>query len=190
MEFFPLFAIAVGLAMDAFAVSIAVGVALGCTLTVGHAFRLALSFGAFQCFMTIAGWFAGQSIQKVIASFDHWIALVLLLFIGGKMIYEALRNHTSEVLECDPTVGVNVVFLSVSTSIDALAVGITLGVIRSDIWVPSLVIGLVAAAFTTIGITLGRWIGLLFSRRIEIVGGVILIGIGLKIVIDHLTHGI
>lgn len=188
MLIFELFAIAVGLAMDAFAVSIATGIRLGCVT--GHqTFRMAFHFGLFQFMMPIIGWYAGNAAQRFISGFDHWVALVLLVFIGGKMVYEAFEENSSAESSGDPTRGMRLVALSVATSIDALAVGLSLGVLRLGIWMPSILIGVVAAAFTTLGIKLGCRLGLLFSKRMEIVGGLILIGIGVKIVLDHTVFG-
>ncbi len=189
MLLFELFAIAVGLAMDAFAVSIAAGIRLGCVS--GHqTFRMAFHFGLFQFMMPVIGWYAGNAAQRFISGFDHWIALVLLAFIGGKMVYEAFEEgDASGEAASDPTRGMRLVALSVATSIDALAVGLSLGVLHMGIWLPSILIGVVAAAFTTLGIKLGCRFGLLFSKRMEIIGGLILIGIGVKIVLDHTVFG-
>lgn len=185
MPLFELFAIAVGLAMDAFAVSIATGVRLG-YVTGRQTFRMAFHFGLFQCMMPIFGWYAGISAQRYISVFDHWIAFSLLGFIGGKMIWEALRHGDSKETNAgDPTRGASLIGLAVATSIDALAVGLSLGVLHLGIWLPSILIGIVAAAFTTIGIRLGCRLGILFSKRMEVIGGLILIGIGVKIVLDH-----
>lgn len=186
MEYISIIAIAVGLAMDAFAVSVATGIRLGCDLRYHHTARLAFSFGFFQFFMTFLGWLMGSSVEKVISSFDHWIAMGLLVIIGGKMIIDSLKSGEGEEIKCDPTTGLSLLVLSVSTSIDALAVGISLGVLHSGIWYQSIIIGIVAAAFTIAGMKLGEKIGILFSHRIEILGGLILIGIGLKIFFEHI----
>ena len=189
MLIFELFAIAVGLAMDAFAVSIAAGIQLGC-VTGRQTFRMAFHFGLFQFFMPVIGWYAGNAAQRFISGFDHWVALGLLGFIGGKMVHGALGREDSEAeASCDPTKGMRLAGLSVATSIDALAVGLSLGVLRMGIWLPSVLIGVVAAAFTTLGIKLGCRFGLLFGKRMELIGGLILIGIGVKIVLDHTVFG-
>lgn len=186
MPFFELIAIAVGLAMDAFAVSIATGIRLGCA-TGRQTFRMAFHFGFFQFMMPILGWAAGTFAGRFISAFDHWVAMALLVFIGGKMIYEAghTEHETEKASSADPTRGATLIGLAVATSIDALAVGLSLGVLNLGIVFPSVVIGLVAAAFSTVGIKLGCRIGVLFSRRMEILGGLILIGIGIKIVLEH-----
>jgi putative Mn2+ efflux pump MntP len=181
-----LLGIAVGLAMDAFAVAIGAGLQL-CHVTRRQTFRLAWHFGLFQAFMPVLGWLAGLTLVDYIAPVDHWIAFGLLGFIGGKMIYEALRRPEEDVDRCDPTKGWSLVMLSVATSIDALAVGLSLALLGIDIWYPALVIGIVAGALTVAGLELGTRFGALLGRRMEVVGGVILIGIGVKILLEHLT---
>jgi len=190
METLTILAIAIGLAMDAFAVSIATGIKLGSSVRVHHILRLAFFFGFFQFIMTVLGWLSGYSVESFIKTFDHWIAITLLGFIGGKMIFEALREDKPSELPVDPTRGVILLGLSIATSIDAFAVGVSLGVLNAGIWSPSIIIGLVAAAFTTAGINFGSRIGIYVSRKIEILGGIILIGIGLKICIEHIIKGI
>lgn len=190
METLYIFAIAVGLAMDAFAVSVATGIKLGYSVNIHHTFRLAFNFGFFQFIMTVLGWYLGYSVERVIKVYDHWFAMVLLVFIGVKMIFESFRNEESSDIECDPTKGINILFLSIATSIDAFAVGLSLGVLNSGIWYPSIIIGLVAAVFTTLGMKLGSRVGITFSHRIEILGGIILIVIGMKIFVEHIISGI
>lgn len=185
MSTLTLIGIAIGLAMDAFAVAIGAGLQL-CQVTKRQTFRLAWHFGLFQAFMPILGWLAGLTLVDYIAPVDHWIAFGLLGFIGGKMIYEALKEE-EQPDRCDPTKGWTLVMLSIATSIDALAVGLSLALLGVDIWYPALVIGIVAGALTIVGLELGTRFGALLGRRMEIVGGVILIGIGLKILIEHLT---
>jgi len=172
--------------MDAFAVAIGVGLTLG-TVSLRQTFRLSYHFGLFQALMPIAGWLAGRSIVAWIAPFDHWVAFALLAAIGGKMIYEALGERDEEAQRKDPTKGASLVVLSVATSIDALAVGLSLALLGTAIWYPALVIGIVALVFTAVGLHLGRRFGALLGRRMEIVGGLILVAIGLRILIDHLA---
>jgi putative Mn2+ efflux pump MntP len=172
--------------MDAFAVAIVTGLALR-PLTGRHVFRLAFHFGLFQGLMPTIGWLAGSAVHKYIAAFDHWVAFGLLAFVGGKMIWGSLRAHEAERSSAsDPTSGWSLVVLSVATSLDALAVGLTLAVIGSPIVLPAIVIGIVAAAFTAIGMALGRTIGARWGKRVEVVGGLILWAIGARIVIEHL----
>lgn len=181
-----LIGIAIGLAMDAFAVAIASGLTLG-KVSARQTFRLAWHFGLFQALMPVIGWLAGLTVSPWIAPVDHWIAFGLLAAIGGKMIYEALRHDQEERERTDPTKGWSLILLSIATSIDALAVGLSLALLDVAIWYPAVVIGLVAGAFTAAGLHLGRRFGSLLGRRMEIVGGVILVGIGVRILVEHLT---
>jgi len=181
-----LLGIALGLAMDAFAVAIGTGLQL-CEVTRRQTFRLAWHFGLFQAFMPIIGWLAGLTLVAYIAPVDAWIAFGLLAFIGGKMIYEAFKGKDDEGDRCDPTKGWSLVVLSIATSIDALAVGLSLAVLGVSIWYPALVIGVVAGVLTVIGLYLGKRFGALLGRQMEALGGLVLIGIGVKILVDHLT---
>jgi manganese efflux pump family protein len=185
MGWITLIGIAVALAMDAFAVAIAAGLQLR-PLTGGQVFRLSFCFGLFQAVMPILGWLAGTTVQRHIAAYDHWVAFALLGFIGGKMIYESLHHGEAERAGADPTRGWTLIVLSFATSIDALAVGLSLALLEVGVWVPSLVIGLVCAGFTATGMLIGWRVGQAWSRRVELVGGLVLIGIGVKIVIEHL----
>lgn len=185
MEWFSLIAVAVALAMDAFAVAVVTGLTVK-ALTKRHVFRLSFHFGLFQFLMPLIGWAAGSAVQQYIAGFDHWVAFGLLGFVGGHMIWSSMWGHEEERRTSgDPTSGWSLVVLSIATSIDALAVGLSLAIIGSTIVLPALVIGVVAACFTTVGMALGRKIGSVWGKRVEVVGGLILIVIGVKIVVDH-----
>jgi len=180
-----IFIIALGLAMDAFAVAITVGYVLP-RFSYRAVFRLSWHFGLFQFLMPILGWAAGLTVNQWIMSYDHWIAFGLLGFIGGKMIYESfqfksVKNRT------DPTRGWNLIILSVATSIDALAIGLSMAVLGVRVWQPSAIIGVVAATMTVAGMYLGRTMGQHLGHRMEFIGGIILIGIGVKILIEHLA---
>jgi putative Mn2+ efflux pump MntP len=186
MGWVSLAAIACALAMDAFAVAIVAGFTLS-PITRRHVFRLAFHFGLFQALMPVIGWAAGSAVHRYIAAFDHWVAFGLLVLVGGRMILGSVGRHEDEVSPLtDPTSGWPLVLLSVATSIDALAVGLSLAMIGATILVPAVVIGLVAAAFTTAGMLLGRRIGSAWGKRVEVTGGLILIGIGVKILVEHL----
>ncbi len=185
MDTLSLIALAVALAMDAFAVALAAGAILA-PLTFRPCFRLAFHFGLFQAMMPVIGWLAGLSVQSFVAAWSHWIAFALLLWIGVRMIREALRAEEDSERAADPSRGLTMVALSVATSIDALAVGLTLAMIDVDIWFPSLVIGLVACGFTVAGLFLGKRAGELWGKRVEVAGGVILILIGGKILFSAL----
>jgi manganese efflux pump family protein len=184
MDYLSIFALAVGLAMDAFAVCIAAGIIID-RPDFGHYFRLSFHFGLFQFLMPIAGYFAGNGIEQYISSFDHWIALALLSFIGIKMIRESFSDGEERMAE-DPSRGSALIMLSVATSIDALAVGFSMGILARPILIPSIIIGVVCAAFSLLGIFLGKRVGKKLGRRVERLGGLILIGIGIKIFIEHI----
>ena len=181
-----LIGIAIGLAMDAFAVSIAVGLSLK-EVSLRQTLRLAYHFGLFQALMPIIGWLAGRSVERWIGPIDHWIAFGLLASDRRQDDLRGAqggRRRTSR--RTDPTKGASLVVLSVATSIDALAVGLSLALLGVEIWHPALVIGLVALVFTAVGLHLGKRFGALLGRRMEIVGGVILIAIGVRILVEHL----
>lgn len=187
MGWISLLALACALAMDAFAVAIVTGLTLN-PLTPRQVFRLAFHFGLFQALMPTLGWLAGTAVQKYTSTFDHWIAFGLLAFVGGRMIWGALHDQDDgrRTLN-DPTTGWSLVVLSVATSIDALAVGLSLAFLGSKIIVPALVIGIVTASFTSVGMLIGRRAGSIWGERVTVLGGLILIGIGIKIVIEHLS---
>ncbi len=186
MSLVEIIAVAVALAMDAFAVSVAVGVTLR-RVSGRQTFRLAWHFGLFQALMPVLGWAAGLTIQEFIAAFDHWIAFGLLLFIGGRMVVGAIRKNKEQVQDAEPTKGWSLVMLSVATSIDALAVGLSLAMLRVSVWFPALVIGLIAGAFTAGGIHLGGYVGrrLSISRYAALIGGIVLLTIGGRILHEH-----
>lgn len=183
MELVTIIIIAIGLAMDAFAVAMASGAAYK-KMQIRHTLRIAIFFGVFQAFMPLIGYFAGQSSLKYIQNYDHWISFAILAVIGGKMIYEAfqLEKTTKNPARFDI-----LLTLSVATSIDALAVGFTLSLFSMPILVDVAIIGIVTFVMSLFGIMLGKKAGHLFDNKIEIVGGIILIGIGLKILLEHLA---
>lgn len=183
MDTITLLGIAVALAMDAFAVALATGLALP-VMNGRHLFRLGFHFGLFQAFMPVIGWLAGMTVQAWIAAYDHWIAFFLLVFVGGKMIYEAFFDHEED-LSRDPTRGWTLVMLSIATSIDALAVGLTLAMLNVSVWLPSLVIGVTAGVLTVAGMILGRRISGIWGKRVEVFGGLVLCAIGVKILCEH-----
>ena len=186
MDGLSLFATACALAMDAFAVAVVAGLTLN-PLTKRHLFRLPFHFGLFQALMPVIGWNAGKAVYRYISEFDHWLAFGLLAFIGLRMLWGATRGEMENKKSFkDPTSGWALVLLSVATSIDALAVGLSLAMIGSPILYPALIIGLVACAFTASGLFLGRRIGSLWGKRMEALGGGILIVIGIKILAEHL----
>lgn len=185
MQALTIISLAVGLAMDAFAVAITVGFILN-NISVRQYFRLSFHFGLFQALMPLIGWLAGSFVVEYIKDWDHWIAFGLLSYIGGKMIYESFHGVEKRE-EGDPTKGLKMVSLSVATSIDALAIGLSLAILGVEIIYPALIIGVITCALTLVGMKLGQKLGLLFGHWVEKIGGVVLFAIGLKILIEHLA---
>ena len=187
MSFPELFAIAVALAMDAFAVSVCAGCALK-RVTAVHFLRLSLTFGFFQFLMPVIGWALGLTVRGFIESWDHWIAFALLAWIGGNMIrVGGDDSEDGESCSVDPTKGRKLLILAVATSIDALAVGLSFSLLNINVWGPSTLIGVVCAVITALGLLAGKGLAHadIFGRRAELVGGCVLIGIGLKILYEH-----
>jgi putative Mn2+ efflux pump MntP len=184
MDWITIFGIAVALAMDAFAVALAAGAVIT-HLTGRHLFRFGFHFGLFQSLMPIIGWLVGMSVQKWISAYDHWIAFVLLAVVGGRMIREAFDDNKEDKAGTDPTRGLTMVILSVATSIDALAVGLSRAMLNISVWLPAAVIGVVAGVLTVIGMLLGRRLGGNWGKRVEVCGGIVLCGIGVKILLEH-----
>ena len=185
MPFWTIFLIAIGLAMDCFAVSLGVGTA-GTATGPRPTFRLFFHFGLFQGGMTLLGWLAGKTVVTYIAGVDHWVAFGLLAFVGVRMIRGGLRKTGDEPAIPDPSRGLTLVMLSVATSIDALAVGLSLALLEVNVFWSALLIGGVSAMLSLAGLLLGNQLGLRFGKSMEILGGIILIGIGLRVVITHL----
>jgi len=183
MDFFSILVIAVGLAMDAFAVSVASGVTIT-AMGLRQTMTIALSFGLFQGIMPIIGWLAGIGFRDYIAAYDHWLAFLLLTAIGAKMIYESFQLEEDHCDEFCMTGG-RLFLLSVATSIDALAVGLSFSFLNITILTPALIIGVVTFLLSYLGIILCQRIGHVFEGKIEIAGGIVLILIGLKILLEH-----
>ncbi|MDH3393841.1 MAG: manganese efflux pump MntP family protein [Desulfobulbaceae bacterium] len=186
MDFFTILLIALALAVDAFAVAVAAGVSL-CAVSFRQLFRLSWHFGLFQAGMTLLGWGAGLTVRHFTETVAPWLAFVLLGFVGGRMIVEALREGDEEKTVEDPTRGKTLILLSVATSIDALAVGISFAILNAPVWFPALVIGIVASLLTIVGLRLGCLVGAAsrLGARAEILGGIVLIGIGCNILHQH-----
>jgi putative Mn2+ efflux pump MntP len=184
MDWWTLALIAPSLGMDAFAVALGVGASLPAGST-RALFRLSYHFGLFQFLMPMLGWLAGRSMQEVFAAYDHWIAFGLLAWVGGRMVRESFQDDdVGEFI--DPTRGINLVVLSVATSIDALAVGLSLAMLQVDLLIPSIVIGIVAVGMTLAGMLLGRRLQSVWGNRAEFLGGLVLIAIGARVLITHL----
>lgn len=180
MGLFSLLGIALGLAMDAFSVAVASGIALG-KVSPRQTFRLSLHFGLFQFGMPIVGWVLGSLVAPQIESVGPWIAFGLLVAVGLKMIWEALRSSGDEV-RGDPTRGASLVLLSVATSLDALAIGLEMALVGVPVLYPAIVIGAVAASMTMLGLQIGKRAGNLLGRRMKVVGGLVLVVMGLRVV--------
>lgn len=185
MSFVEIVLIAVGLAMDAFAVSVGAGT-LSVMNNTRSALRLSFHFGLFQFFMPVVGWFLGTSVQYYIETVDHWIAFALLAYIGIKMIYESFKK--AEAKKGNPSKGKNLIILSLATSIDALVVGFTFALLSVNIWYASATIGIITAAMCAGGVWVGSRLGMRLGSIMEVVGGIILIVIGSKILIEHLFY--
>ncbi len=205
MSFYIILLTAIGLAMDAFAVSVSSGIA-ACRIKSREIIKMALLFGLFQAAMPVIGFFLATSFRGYIEQLDHWIAFLMLAGIGGRMLYESLKDilqsrKAAEADACDITktpeeqetadraiFGLRrLLFLAVATSIDALAVGISFAVLDTDIWMSAAIIGVVCLIFSILGGSLGRRLGSMFGKAAEILGGLILIGIGIRILVEHLS---
>ena len=178
--------LAIALGVDAFSVAIGIGAANNKKSWM-PVWRLSLSFGLFQFAMPVAGWLAGATVADIIADYDHWIAFGLLVFIGGKMIREGLEEAEEEEKE-DRTRGWPLLMLSIATSIDALAVGFSFSVLKASILFPSVIIGVVCFGMTAVGMVFGKALAKLFGRKVEIFGGLVLMAIGARILLDHLNY--
>ena len=184
MGFIELLLISVGLAMDAFAVSVGKGMTLK-SVRPRHALTAGVWFGVFQGLMPLIGYFVGQSFAEYVVSVDHWIAFGLLLLIGLNMIRETIWGDDDDAND-DFSIR-TMALMAVATSIDALAVGVSFAFTHANIWVASAVIGVVTFALSAAGLYLGRKIGSHLGSKAGLLGGVVLIGIGIKILIEHLN---
>ena len=181
MNLASVFLIAVGLSMDACAVSFAKGICLKKQIK-SHAVRLSLAFGFFQGFMPLIGWWVGTHFENLITSVDHWIAFVLLSYLGGKMVYESFKEEDSHLI----TFSSRMLFtLGVATSIDALAVGVSMAFLKTGIWFPASVIAFTTFFLSFSGVICGFRFGKIKGLKVELLGGLILIVIGVKILIEH-----
>ena len=189
MSTLAILGIAVALAMDAFAVAIATGVSLK-QVSFRQTFRLSWHFGLFQAMMPVIGWGLGATVQSYMADYDHWVAFILLALVGGNMLKEAVladEDEENPKPRKDATKGMTLVMLSVATSIDALAIGLSMSMLQVSIGTPAIVIGIVAGLFTIAGLHLGKRVARLtwLSSWAEIVGGLVLWLIGLNILREH-----
>ena len=184
MGFLELLIIAVGVSMDAFAVSVCKGLAVS-RVRPRHALKTGLWFGGFQALMPVIGYFLGVSFADLVSSVDHWIAFVLLAIIGGNMVKESFEEE-----ECCTSADSDFFFrvmlaMAIATSIDALAIGVSFAFLGSNIWTAVLCIGLVTGAFSAAGVYVGNIFGRKYKSKAEFAGGAILIAMGLKILLEH-----
>lgn len=188
LMFIELFLLGIGLAMDAFAVSVCKGLGMR-KLNKKQTLIIGLYFGGFQALMPLIGWLLGSQFQKYITSIDHWIAFILLGFIGGKMMIEAIREwneeETVDVIDA-PLDHKNMLVLSVATSIDALAVGITFAFLDTPIIEAITIIGITTMVISIIGVVIGNFFGSRYKSKAEFIGGLILVLLGLEILLEHL----
>jgi len=171
--------------MDAFAVSLGVG-ATRKAVDARARFRLAFHFGIFQGFMPILGWLAGSTIARYIETFDHWIAFGLLAYVGVNMIRSGI-NPDMEIYKENPSKGKTLMMLCIATSIDAMAVGLSMAMIQVSVWAPAAIITVVTIALSAFGLAVGGKLGEKFGKRMGILGGLVLLGIGLRILYSHLV---
>jgi putative Mn2+ efflux pump MntP len=182
MDFIELIIVAIGLAMDATAVSIGKGLGVS-RVRVRHALSVGIWFGGFQALMPIIGYLLGLSFTGIVSSIDHWIAFALLAVIGVNMIRETLQGGEENF---DNNFGIrSMIVLAIATSIDALVVGVSFAMLGTNIWTAALVIGVVTCILSILGIYGGRYLGKRIGSKAGIVGGLVLIGIGTKILIEH-----
>ncbi len=190
MSFIEIILLAIGLSMDSLAVSVTNGILIK-NLKFSNVFRISSILALFQAGMTLIGFLAGMSFRKYITEFDHWVAFILLIYLGGKMIYESFKPEEEK--HFNPNSLKVTLALSVATSIDALAVGISFSCIGyrvlADIWQPVTIIGLVSLVLAFAGFMIGIFAGKRFHFPVERLGGILLIGIGLKILYTHLYGG-
>lgn len=192
MGFPAILLLAVGLAMDATAVSATRGLALP-RIERRHMLQVALWFGGAQALMPLLGWLLGAAIGPLVQRYDHWIAFTLLAAIGGKMVWEALRGDADDADEPlapdDPFAPRLMLLLAIATSVDAFAVGITLPLLDAPLLLSLATIGLTTALLSVAGLHAGRRFGALLGPRLDLIGGLVLIGLGVKILAEHLSAG-
>ena len=183
MSLASIFIISLSMAMDAFAVSLGSGIKIGPGPR--PIFRIAFHFGLFQAILPVVGWLFGNTIEPYVKGVDHWVAFGLLAFVGLRMMRSGFSKEEEKIVK-DPSRGWTMVMLSIAVSIDALAVGLSLAFLGVNIWTPALIIGLVTGALSLAGLRMGNEVGKRFGKSVEVLGGLVLIGIGIKIVTSHM----
>jgi putative Mn2+ efflux pump MntP len=184
LDLISIFLIALGLAADCFAVSLSASISNKNHSKVQIA-KVSFSFGFFQSLMLVLGWLAGSTIVDFISSFDHWIAFGLLVFVGGRMLWESFREKEDE-KPPDISRGVLLLTLSIATSLDSLAVGLAFAFEDINLWIAAPIVGITSLVISAVGFIIGTKVGSIFGKRAEILGGLILIGIGIRILLEHL----
>jgi putative Mn2+ efflux pump MntP len=183
MSLIEVFILAISLSADAFAISVCAG-AMGATRGTRSMVRLSFHFGLFQFVMPILGWLAGLTIESYVEKFDHWIAFLLLSWVAVRMI-KTSKDEDTPLLKNDPSRGKNLVILSIATSIDALAVGVSLALVKVSILYPAVIIGIITGVTSFLGILLGKKFSESLGRKAAVAGGILLILIGIRIVLTH-----
>ena len=186
IDLFSLILLSIGLAMDAFSVAIVAGFGLG-RIKLLDILKVSITFSVAHVIMPTVGWFLGSTIIGLIQNWDHWLAFILLAYVGGKMIREGLEENDAELNSCNLLNFSNLIMFTIAVSIDALAVGLSFSLQELSIWIPSLYMGAGTLFFTFIGLTIGNKLGLRFGKKAQIVGGLILILIGFRIVLAHIS---
>ncbi len=185
MDIYSLILLSIGLAMDAFSVAIVAGFGLRKVKLI-DSLKVSSSFGVAHILMPIIGWFLGSTVITLIQRWDHWLAFILLAFVGGRMFKEGLDEET-ETVNAEGLLGfTSLVLFTISVSIDALAVGISFSLQELSIWIPSLYMGAGTLIFTFIGLNIGNRTGQQFGKKAQMAGGLVLILIGLRIIVTHL----
>lgn len=186
MAFWELLLIGVGLSMDAFAVSVCKGLGMS-KINLRNTLTIGLFFGGFQALMPLIGWMLGVQFEQYITSFDHWVAFGLLVFIGGKMVWDVLRGGEEQEIGCDDSLNLReLLVLAIATSIDALAVGISFAFLEVNIGEAIATIGAVTLLISIAGVFIGHQFGARYQAQATLAGGIILILIGSKILLEHL----
>jgi putative Mn2+ efflux pump MntP len=185
LDFLSILLIAFGLSADCFAVALSIGISRG-TVSVTQALRVSLFFGGFQAAMSFLGWMAGNTIIGYIEQYDHWLAFILLIIVGGRMVWESFHEKDEKRSNLDITRATVLLMLSIATSIDALAVGLSFAFLEMNIIVAIITIAIVTFLVTGFAFWLGKKVSRLVGKRAEVVGGIILIGIGIRILLEHI----
>ena len=194
MGFFEIFSIGVGLSMDAVSVAVCKGLQMK-RIRWGQTLIIALFFGGFQALMPLIGWLLGKQFEQYIIAIDHWVAFILLLLIGGKMILDAIKEGRESPCPCEaeqqreasPHLAIGqLTLMAIATSIDALAIGITLAFLQVNIWLAIATIGITTFVLSIVGVLIGNVFGTKYQTKAAIAGGAVLILIGSKILIEHL----